>query len=93
MNDLRKYQRREKTLVAAVQLDLETEGFTYQKWGGTQIARPGDWLVSSNGNVYTVDCLVFEKTYEFESLGVYRKVGAVWAKQTKKKGESQRYLG
>jgi len=37
MDDLQQYRRREKTTVTVVHVDLDTEGFTYQKWGGTHI--------------------------------------------------------
>ena len=37
MDDLQQYRRREKTTVTVVQVGLDTEGFTYQKWGGTHV--------------------------------------------------------
>ncbi|MBI1354715.1 MAG: hypothetical protein GC160_10235 [Acidobacteria bacterium] len=79
MADRRKYRRKERTVVAAVQLDLETEGFTYQKWGGSQKCKAGDWLVLNAGETYTVDQQTFAETYRPVSLGVYEKVAGVWA--------------
>lgn len=34
MSDLRRYRRRAEATVVAVKIDLDTEGFTYRKWGG-----------------------------------------------------------
>lgn len=65
--------------MVAVQLDLETPGFTYEKWGSTQTCKPGDWLVDNEGDVYTVDRETFEQTYRKRSPGVYVKTGEVWA--------------
>ena len=62
-------------------VDLESEDFTYQKWGGTQRCKPGDWLVNNAGDTYTIDAEVFAKTYRELSPGVYEKVGDVWAEQ------------
>lgn len=78
---LEPYRRREQTTVSAVQLDLETEGFTYQKWGALQRCKRGDWLVDNQGDVYTVDRETFAVTYRSVSQGVYEKVAPVWAKQ------------
>jgi hypothetical protein len=49
--------------VAAVRLALDTEGLVYRKWGGQQHAKPGDWSVDNDGDVYTVDAGVFARTY------------------------------
>ena len=86
MGELRKYRRIEQTEVAAVQLDLETDGFTYEKWGGTQRCRARDWLVDNQGDVYTIDAEVFAKTYEQVSHGVYKKTAPVWARQSTEPG-------
>jgi len=75
----RKYVKRAATLVVAVQLDLQTDGFTYQKWGGEQTCKPGDWIVNNDGDVYTVDRETFARTYRAASPGLYRKVAPVWA--------------
>jgi hypothetical protein len=73
-----KYVKRTNTLVVAVQLDLDTEGFRYQKWGGEQTCKPGDWIVNNGGDVYTVDRETFQRTYREESSGLYRKITPVW---------------
>lgn len=66
-------------MITAVQLNLETEGFTYEKWGGRQRCRKGDWLVDNDGDTYTVARDTFANTYERVGPGVYRKVSTVWA--------------
>ena len=68
-----------RTTVVAVRLALETDGFTYQKWGATQRCKAGDWLVDNGGEVYSVDADSFARTYRQVSSGVYRKVTPVWA--------------
>lgn len=70
----------------AVQLDLDTEGFTYQKWGGTQRSKRGDWLVNNQGDVYTIDGETFARTYRQVSAGVYEKDAPVWAEQAPESG-------
>ena len=75
------YCRRDTADVVAVQLDLDTEGFTYRKWGGEQSCKRGDWLVNNGGDIYTVDAATFARTYTPVSLGVYRKSTPVWAER------------
>lgn len=65
--------------MSAVQLALLTDGFVYQKWGGEQRAKAGDWLVDNDGDVYTVDSDVFRRTYRKVACGQYVKVTPVWA--------------
>jgi len=72
--------------VLAVQVDVDTEGFSYSKWGGTQFCKPGDWLVNNQGDTYTVDRLTFEKTYTAISPGVYAKLVPVWAAKAAEAG-------
>ncbi len=79
MPALKRYRRREMTTVTAVQIALETDGFTYRKWGEEQVARAGDWLVNNNGNVYTVDGKEFGRSYIHVRDGVYEKTAPVWA--------------
>jgi len=79
---MKQYQRRERTFVTAVRLDLDTEGFTYQKWGGMQRCKRGDWILNNQGDVYTVDAESFARTYSMISPGVYAKTAAVWAEKT-----------
>ena len=57
----------------AVQLDLETDGLTCQKWGGAQTCKADDWMVNNDGNVYTVDRDTFARTYGAVSPGIYEK--------------------
>jgi hypothetical protein len=78
----RKYVKKAGRPVVAVQLDLETDGFTYRKWGDVQACKPGDWIVDNGGDVYTVDRDTFAKTYRPESPGLFRKVAPVWAEVT-----------
>jgi len=89
MSELRKYVRRADKSVTAVQLDLDTDGFTYRKWGGVQMASAGDWLVNNGGDVYTVDRETFEWTYRMVSPGVYQKVQSVWARVADVDGKIQ----
>jgi hypothetical protein len=81
-----KYLKREQTEVIAVQLDLDTDGFAYHKWGGEQTCKPGDWLVNNDGDVYTVDRTTFASTYRVASPGLYRKQTPVWAEQSERAG-------
>jgi hypothetical protein len=67
--------------VIAVRLTLETEGLVYRKWGGQQRAKPGDWIVDNDGDVYTVDADVFARTYRQIAKGTYIKATPVWAEQ------------
>src|SRR5258707_14820409 len=57
--ELQEYRRRERTHVTAVRLDLDTDGFTYHKWGSAQRCKRGDWLVNNQGDVYTIDAETF----------------------------------
>ena len=86
MNSRRKYQKKVTSRVAAVQLDLETDGFAYRKWGGTQTCKRGDWIVNNDGDVYTVDRETFARTYRAVSLGVWEKVAPVWAEVAEEAG-------
>jgi len=72
--------------VVAVQLDLKTMGFTYEKWGAVQTCQAGDWIVENNGDTYTVDRESFARTYQSISPGLYRKVAPVWAEQANEAG-------
>jgi hypothetical protein len=83
---LHEYRRRKNTSVTAVRLDLDTEGFSYRKWGGIQRCKRGDWLVNTQGDVYTVDAETFQRTYRMVSLGVYEKHASVWAEQAERPG-------
>lgn len=86
MSGLRKYRRRERTQITAVRLALDTEGFTYEKWGGTQHAKSGDWLVDNAGDSYTIDAGSFEETYREVGPGLYEKQSPVWAEEALEPG-------
>jgi hypothetical protein len=83
---LQEYRRKKRTSVTAVRLDLDTEGFTYRKWGGAQRCKRGDWLVNNQGDVYTVDGETFDRTYRMVSPGVYEKDAPVWAERAETSG-------
>jgi len=65
--------------VTAVQIDLDTPGFAYRKWGAEQRCKRRDWIVDNDGDVYTVDADVFARTYRRVSQGLYVKITPVWA--------------
>ncbi|MBM3801749.1 MAG: hypothetical protein FJW26_05475 [Acidimicrobiia bacterium] len=83
----RKYRKKAASFVTAVQLDLDTDGFAYNKWGGRQVCKRGDWLVDNNGEKYTVEKESFAKTYLFVSPGVYIKSAPVWAEVAAEPGK------
>lgn len=76
---MQQYRRKQRTSIAAIRLEVDTDGFTYRKWGGIQHCKRGDWIVSNQGDVYTIDAETFERTYRMVSLGVYEKIVPVWA--------------
>jgi hypothetical protein len=84
-----RYIRRPDTPVIAVRLALDTEGFFYQKWGGKQHAKSGDWIVDNNGDVYTVDGEVFARTYRRTGPGTYVKATPIWAERAHHPGSIQ----
>jgi hypothetical protein len=86
MGARRKYVKRAGTEVVAVQLDLDTDGFTYRKWGTEQTCKPGDWIVDNKGDVYTVDRETFARTYRAQGPGQYRKTTPVWAEKAEHDG-------
>ena len=85
-DEFQQYRRRKGNEVVAVRLDLDTAGFTYNKWGGTQRCKPGDWVVLNNGDTYTVDAETFERTYEEVGPGLFLKTTPIWARQAAKAG-------
>jgi hypothetical protein len=87
MNSRQQYIKRASQFIVAVQFDLKTDGFTYEKWGGTQRCKSGDWLVNNNGDTYTVDRQTFEQTYKSTGPGTYTKVTIVWAEVAHEAGE------
>ena len=87
MGTRRRYRKKADQFVVAVQLNLETGGFAYRKWGGEQRCKPGDWIVDNRGDVYSVDQDTFDRTYERKSPGIYVKTTAIWAEKAAKPGE------
>ncbi len=87
MSHRQAYQKRPNAFITAVQLDLDTEGFVYMKWGGSQVCKRGDWLVNNNGDTYTVSETSFAKTYTYVSPGVYIKSSTVWAEVAQTDGK------
>jgi hypothetical protein len=86
MNQRKRYKKRAETRVTAVRLDLDTDGFTYRKWGGVQTCKPGDWVVNNQGDTYTIDADTFAETYREVSPGVYAKHGEVWVEVAERPG-------
>jgi hypothetical protein len=86
MGNRKLYRKRPKYFITAVQLDLEFDGLEYQKWGGKQKAKQGDWLVNNSGDTYTIDKKYFSENYEKVSTGVYEKFAEVWAEVATEKG-------
>lgn len=77
----RKYQKRETQIVLGVQINLDTEGFRYTKWGNDQQCQSGDWLVNNNGDCYTIGEESFRTTYKEVAPGQFVKTSPVWATQ------------
>ncbi len=88
MSELRRYRKKPDTAVTAVRLDLETDGFTYRKWGGEQRCKAGDWVVDNDGDVYTIDAESFASTYDSApgEPGRYIKSAPVWAEKAETTG-------
>jgi hypothetical protein len=79
MERCKRYRKKADRFVVAVRLDLDTDGFTYRKWGAEQRCKRGDWLVDNDGDIYSIDGDVFAKTYRRAGPGVYVKTAPVWA--------------
>ena len=82
----RRYVRRADRPVVAVRLALESDGLVYRKWHDEQRAKPGDWIVDSDGDVYTVDAEVFARTYRRVGPDTYVKITPVWAERAQTGG-------
>ena len=76
---LKRYIKRANQAITAIQINLDIQGFSYQKWGSQQQCSKGDWLVENAGNVYTVAEDSFAATYRIISPGRYIKMAPVWA--------------
>jgi hypothetical protein len=81
MTSRHRYRRKPDQTVIAVQLKLDTDGFSYRKWGAEQRCKGGDWLVDNDGEVYTVAAEAFARTYRQQSPGLYVKTTPIWAEQ------------
>jgi hypothetical protein len=79
MSERQKYVKRADQKVHAVRLDLETDGFTYRKWGAEQRCKRGDWLANNDGDVYTIEGETFARTYRHVADAAYVKTTPVWA--------------
>ncbi len=79
MKTRQRYRKKATSFVIAVQLNLDTDGFGYKKWGAEQRCKKGDWLVDNDGSVYTVNGEVFSRTYRNIGPGIYVKTTPVWA--------------
>ncbi|MFT5701488.1 MAG: hypothetical protein ACI8ZB_004383 [Desulforhopalus sp.] len=86
MSELKRFRKNDSSFVIAIKLDLITEGFNYNKWGGLQRCKAGDWLVDNDGDIYTVDSEVFAKMYGKVSPGQYVKTFPVWARVSEEAG-------
>jgi len=79
MKQYRKRDNQPPVIAIKLKLDLKDDVLLYQKWGGDQTAKKGDWLLNNSGEVYTVDADSFADTYENVGHGQYRKVAIVYA--------------
>ena len=86
MGTRQRYRKKADQFVIAVQLDLDTGGFGYRKWGADQRCKRGDWLVDNGGDIYTVDSDVFTATYRKVGPGRYVKTTPVWAEVATESG-------
>ena len=82
----RRYVRRPDRPVVAVRLESDGDGLVYRKWRGEQRAKPGDWVVDSDGDVYTVDADVFADTYRRVGPDTFVKTTPVWAERAQTGG-------
>ncbi len=87
MGERKRYRKRADQFVVAVRLALEGASFRYQKWGGEQQCKAGDWLVDNAGEVYTVDADSFARTYRRVGPGHYVKSTPVWAEKAETAGQ------
>jgi hypothetical protein len=84
---LEKYYQKNNLYVTAMPLALDGSELKYQKWGGTQKAKEGDWLVCREGEYYTVEKESFSKTYKHVKDNTYSKSAPVWAEIAVDSGE------
>ena len=84
---VRAYRKKESQSVVAVRLPRDSGGLSYQKWGGKQRAKAGDWLVDNFGDVYSVAAATFAATYVKVDRGWYLKRAPVWARPADSAGQ------
>jgi hypothetical protein len=82
----RRYVRHPDRSIVAVRLAADSDGLVYRKWRDEQRAKPGDWIVDSDGDIYTVDAQVFARTYRRVGPDTYVKVTPVWAERAQTGG-------
>jgi len=82
----RKYRKKAGQYVIALQLKLDTDGFTYRKWGAEQRCKKDDWIVDNGGDIYSVDAAVFANTYRQTGEATYVKATAIWAEKASQQG-------
>src|SRR5688572_12089125 len=87
MSERQRYRRKPDQHVVAVRLALDTDGFTYRKWGDEQRCKGGDWIVDNDGDVYTVDAESFARTYREVHRGAWLKTTPVWAERAAADGD------
>jgi hypothetical protein len=87
MTQLNRYRQKQERFVVAVPLQFHTDGFVYHKWGGEQRCKRGDWIVDNDGDFYTVDADVFQRTYREVRRGAYRKITPIWAEIAQDAGQ------
>ena len=83
---MKTYRKRADQPVIAIQLDLDTDGFTYNKWGAEQRCKQGDWIVNNADEIYTIDNESFASTYESIGPGLYRKTTLIYAERATEAG-------
>ena len=81
-----RYIKKPDKPVHAIQIKLDTNGFTYKKWGDRQTCKSGDWLVNNGGDIYTIDQQVFSDTYRQIAPATFQKIAPVWARRADEDG-------
>lgn len=74
-----KYYKKGTVVAVQINLDLKDGVFKFEKWGDTQTAKKGDWLINNNGEIYTCDNKVFQDTYREATKGNYYKFSTIEA--------------
>jgi len=87
IEETRRYRKREQEPIVAIQINLETLGVAYNKWGGCQQSKRDDWLVLNGKSTYTINNDSFLATYVKVGHGHYIKTAPVWAYSATASGE------